>query len=82
MIFTVLVIWFAAVAIAGIVIGSYDNESARSLIIGIVSGAVLFLSLVKGKHFDFDFDLEVENTNLIDWEGKKGQYEKRFAKKA
>lgn len=76
MIGMVLVIWFAAVAIAGIVIGSYDGESARTMIIGIVVGAVLLLSLIKGRHFDF----ELESTDLIDWVSKKRHFDKRMKK--
>ncbi len=78
MICTVLVLWFAAVAIAGIVIGSYDSESARTMILGIVAGTVVFLALVNGRHLD----IELEDPGLIDWQEKKVSYGKRVAKKA
>ncbi|MDR3591265.1 MAG: hypothetical protein P4N41_16550 [Negativicutes bacterium] len=79
MICTVLVIWFAAVAVAGIVIGSYDYESARAIIIGIVAGTGIFL-LAKGR--PFNLELEIDDSSLMDWPEKKDQYRKQFAKKA
>ncbi|MDR3561178.1 MAG: hypothetical protein P4N41_24520 [Negativicutes bacterium] len=75
---TVLGLWFAAAAVIGFVVGSYDGVSAKALIACIGGGMWLFFVLLK--YQQWDVEVEIGRRDLVDWPNENDEYERRVGK--